>query len=57
LEHPRGANANVFVLGLQLSALKVEDQKKKKLLQPFLQFSSLELESFKRGQGKLSCLG
>lgn len=32
-------------------------KKKKKLLQPLLQFSSLELESFKRGQSKLSCLG
>jgi hypothetical protein len=56
-EAPRGADANLFMLNLQLLAPKVGDQVQKFLLQPHLQLLSLELESFKRGSGKFSCLG
>lgn len=57
LEAPRGADANLFMLNLQLLAPRVGDQVQKFLFQPHLQLSSLELESFKRGSCKFTCLG
>jgi hypothetical protein len=50
-------DAIFFVLGFQLLASKVGDQVQNKLPWSLVQLSSLELESFKRGQGKFSCFG
>jgi hypothetical protein len=54
-EAPRKAEAKKIALSLQLLALKVGGQAQENLLRPFLKLPSLELKSFKRGQGKFFC--